>query len=164
MAVVQGVGALSRCGGMGKRGRAVIQPAGSMRQRSSGSWELRAYAGVDALTGLLESLRLSTTRPMSVHSVSDKPHQAILDIAEQAKADLIVIGNQGMVRYGRFTSAVPARVLRGANCSVLVVDTTAAGVERACTPCRSETRSPARPSPTRNAGVALPDATSTRCS
>ena len=50
MAVVQGVGALSRCGGMGKRGRA-IQPAGSMRQRSPGSWELRAYAGVDALTG-----------------------------------------------------------------------------------------------------------------
>lgn len=26
-------------------------PAGSMRQRSPGSWESRAYAGVDALTG-----------------------------------------------------------------------------------------------------------------
>ena len=41
---------LARCFGMGKRGRA-IQPAGSMRQRTPGSWELRAYGGVDALTG-----------------------------------------------------------------------------------------------------------------
>lgn len=35
---------------MGKRGRPV-QRVGSMRQRSSGAWELRAYAGVDARTG-----------------------------------------------------------------------------------------------------------------
>ena len=49
-AVVQSVELPARCGDMGKRGRA-IQPAGSMRQRTPGSWELRAYAGVDALTG-----------------------------------------------------------------------------------------------------------------
>jgi nucleotide-binding universal stress UspA family protein len=78
--------------------------------------------------GLLETLQLSSTRPMSVHTINDKPHQAILDIAEQTNADLIVIGNQGMVRHGRFTKAVPARVLRGANCSVLIVDTTAAAI------------------------------------
>jgi nucleotide-binding universal stress UspA family protein len=73
--------------------------------------------------GLLESLQLSSTRPVSVHTVPGEPHQAILDVAERTKADLIVIGNQGMVRNGRFTRAAPARVLRGAKCSVLVVDT-----------------------------------------
>ena len=35
---------------MGKRSRPV-QPSGSMRERASGSWELRAYSGVDARTG-----------------------------------------------------------------------------------------------------------------
>lgn len=36
-------------------------PAGSMRQRSPGSWELRAYAGVDALTGKFR-YRMRTVR------------------------------------------------------------------------------------------------------
>ena len=35
---------------MGKRSRPLI-PAGSLRQRPLGSWELRVYAGVDARTG-----------------------------------------------------------------------------------------------------------------
>jgi nucleotide-binding universal stress UspA family protein len=73
--------------------------------------------------GLLETLQLSSNRPVSVHTVHDEPHTAILEVAEHTKADLIVIGNRGMVRNGRFTKAAPARVLRGATCSVLVVDT-----------------------------------------
>ena len=73
--------------------------------------------------GLLESLQLSSNRPVSVHTVRDEPHEAILGVAERTEADLIVIGNRGLVRNGRFTRATPARVLRGAKCSVLVVDT-----------------------------------------
>jgi nucleotide-binding universal stress UspA family protein len=76
--------------------------------------------------GLLETLQLSSNRPVSVHTVHDEPHRAILDVAAHTKADLIVIGNRGMVRNGRFTKAAPARVLRGATCSVLVVDTSGA--------------------------------------
>jgi nucleotide-binding universal stress UspA family protein len=74
--------------------------------------------------GLLETLQLSSGRPVSVHTVQDPAHRAILDVAERTNADLIVIGNKGMVRNGRFTRAAPARVLRGATCSVLVVDST----------------------------------------
>jgi nucleotide-binding universal stress UspA family protein len=73
--------------------------------------------------GLLQTLQLSSSRPVTVHTVRDEPHRAILDVAERTNADLIVVGNQGLVRRGRFTKATPARVLRGANCSVLVVDT-----------------------------------------
>lgn len=73
--------------------------------------------------GLLETLQLSSSRPVSVHTVHDQVHRAILDVAERTHADLIVIGNRGMVRHGRFTRAAPARVVRGAKCSVLVVDT-----------------------------------------
>lgn len=73
--------------------------------------------------GLLESLQLSSSQPVSVHSVVGAPHKAILDVADRTKADLIVVGNRGLVRHGRFTRAAPARILRGAKCSVLVVDT-----------------------------------------
>jgi nucleotide-binding universal stress UspA family protein len=73
--------------------------------------------------GLLQTLQLSSSRPVTVHTVRDEPHRAILDVAERTNADLIVVGNRGLVRRGRFTKATPARVLRGANCSVLVVDT-----------------------------------------
>ncbi len=90
-----------------------------------------AVGGADTATaerhadGLLETLQLSSNRPVSVHTVRDEPHLAILDVAARTKADLIVIGNRGMVRNGRFTKAAPARVLRGATCSVLVVETSA---------------------------------------
>jgi nucleotide-binding universal stress UspA family protein len=73
--------------------------------------------------GLLQTLQLSSRRPVTVHTVRDEPHRAILDVAQRTNADLIVVGNRGLVRRGRFTKATPARVLRGANCSVLVVDT-----------------------------------------
>ena len=73
--------------------------------------------------GLLQTLQLSSNRPVSVHTVRDEPHRAILGVAVRTNADLIVVGNRGLVRRGRFTKATPARVLRGANCSVLVVDT-----------------------------------------
>lgn len=73
--------------------------------------------------GLLQTVQLSSGRPVTVHTVRDEPHRAILDVAERTNADLIVVGNRGLVRRGRFTKATPALVLRGANCSVLVVDT-----------------------------------------
>ena len=80
--------------------------------------------------GLLETLQLSSNRPVSVHTVHAAAHQAILDVAAEHHADLIVIGNRGMVHNGRFTRATPARVLRGATCSVLVVDTSDAELSR----------------------------------
>jgi nucleotide-binding universal stress UspA family protein len=73
--------------------------------------------------GLLESLRLSSSLPITVHVEFGKPHEVILEVADRVHADLIVIGNQGLVSHGRFTRLPPALVLRGAKCSVLVVDT-----------------------------------------
>jgi nucleotide-binding universal stress UspA family protein len=73
--------------------------------------------------GLLESLELSSSLPMTVHVEFGKPHEVILDVARHVGADLIVIGNQGLVSHGRFTRLTPSLVLRGATCSVLVVDT-----------------------------------------
>jgi len=75
--------------------------------------------------GLLESLKLSSAIPATIHVIPNRPHEAILMVAHECKADLIVIGNKGLTRWGRFTRAAPAQVLRRATCSVLVVDTAA---------------------------------------
>jgi nucleotide-binding universal stress UspA family protein len=50
---------------------------------------------------------------------------AILDIAEEQRADLIVVGNKGMTGAKRFLlGSVPNRVSHHAPCSVLIVRTT----------------------------------------
>jgi nucleotide-binding universal stress UspA family protein len=74
--------------------------------------------------GLLESLKLSSSIPATIHVIPNRPDEAILMVAREHNADLIVIGNKGLTRRGRFTREAPAKVLRKAACSVLVVDTT----------------------------------------
>jgi nucleotide-binding universal stress UspA family protein len=53
------------------------------------------------------------------------PADAILDVAEEKGADLIVVGNKGMTGARRFLlGSVPNQVSHHAPCSVLVVRTT----------------------------------------
>ena len=50
---------------------------------------------------------------------------AILDIAEEQRSDLIVVGNRGMTGAKRFLlGSVPNKVSHHAPCSVLIVRTT----------------------------------------
>ena len=50
---------------------------------------------------------------------------AILDVAEEQAADLIVVGNKGMTGAKRFLlGSVPNKVSHHAPCSVLIVRTT----------------------------------------
>jgi len=53
------------------------------------------------------------------------PADAILDVAEERNADLIVVGNKGMTGAKRFLlGSVPNKVSHHAPCSVLIVSTT----------------------------------------
>jgi len=53
------------------------------------------------------------------------PADAILDIAEERGADLIVVGNRGMTGAKRFLlGSVPNKVSHHAPCSVLIIRTT----------------------------------------
>ena len=50
---------------------------------------------------------------------------AILDVAEETNADLIVVGNKGMTGAKRFLlGSVPNKVSHHAPCSVMIVQTT----------------------------------------
>ena len=53
------------------------------------------------------------------------PADAILDVAEEHNADLIIVGNKGMTGAKRFLlGSVPNKVSHHAPCSVLIVRTT----------------------------------------
>jgi nucleotide-binding universal stress UspA family protein len=53
------------------------------------------------------------------------PADAILDVAEERDADLIVVGNKGMTGARRFLlGSVPNKISHHAPCSVLIIRTT----------------------------------------
>jgi nucleotide-binding universal stress UspA family protein len=62
---------------------------------------------------------------VQVHPVEGDPAEAILKVAEETRADLIVVGNKGMTGARRFLlGSVPNKVSHHAPCSVIIVRTT----------------------------------------
>jgi nucleotide-binding universal stress UspA family protein len=57
------------------------------------------------------------------HSVKEDPADAIVAVAEESKADLIVVGNKGMKGVRRVLGSVPNDVAHRATCSTLIVQT-----------------------------------------
>jgi nucleotide-binding universal stress UspA family protein len=59
------------------------------------------------------------------HAREGDPADAILDVAEEQKADLIVVGNKGMSGAKRFLlGSVPNKISHHAPCSVMIIRTT----------------------------------------
>jgi nucleotide-binding universal stress UspA family protein len=62
---------------------------------------------------------------VQTHPVEADPTDAILNVAEEVKADLIVVGNKGMTGARRYLlGSVPNNVSHHAPCSVIIVRTT----------------------------------------
>jgi nucleotide-binding universal stress UspA family protein len=62
---------------------------------------------------------------VQTHPVEADPAEAILNVAEETGADLIVVGNKGMTGARRFLlGSVPNKVSHHAPCSVIIVRTT----------------------------------------
>ena len=62
---------------------------------------------------------------VQTHPVEGDPAEAILKVAEEIGADLIVVGNKGMTGARRFLlGSVPNKVSHHAPCSVIIVRTT----------------------------------------
>jgi nucleotide-binding universal stress UspA family protein len=58
------------------------------------------------------------------HARPGDPVDAIIGVAEELSADLIVVGNKGMTGAKRFLGSVPNSVSHHAPCSVLIIRTT----------------------------------------
>lgn len=62
---------------------------------------------------------------VNIHARQGDPADAILDVAEEQNADVVIVGNRGMTGAKRFLlGSVPDKVSHHAPCSVLIVRTT----------------------------------------
>ena len=77
---------------------------------------------------ILEAAAASASKEgveVQIHPVEGEPADAILNVAEETNADLIVVGNKGMTGARRFLlGSVPNNVSHHAPCSVMIVRTT----------------------------------------
>ena len=88
-------------------------------------WMVNPREDVEAT--LRDAARLAEDAGVQVGTYARQgdPADAILDVAEEQRADLIVVGNKGMTGAKRFLlGSVPNKVSHHAPCSVLIVRTT----------------------------------------
>jgi nucleotide-binding universal stress UspA family protein len=88
-------------------------------------WTINPREDVDAtLRDAAEAARAGGVEAQTYARQGD-PADAILDVAEEQGADLVVVGNKGMTGARRFLlGSVPNRVSHHAPCSVLIIRTT----------------------------------------
>jgi nucleotide-binding universal stress UspA family protein len=86
-------------------------------------WTISAREDVEAT--LAEAAEMAEGLEVQTFSRQGDPADAILDVAEERGADLIVVGNKGMTGAKRFLlGSVPNKVSHHAPCSVLIIRTT----------------------------------------
>ena len=102
-------------------------PAGRLREEAEQvppdlQWMINPREDVDAtLRNAAEAAREGGIEAETYARQGD-PADAILDVAEEQGADLIVVGNKGMTGARRFLlGSVPNRVSHHAPCSVLII-------------------------------------------
>jgi nucleotide-binding universal stress UspA family protein len=80
---------------------------------------------VEAVLRNAESSARSSGVDVESHARKGDPADALLSVAEENDADIVVVGNKGMTGARRFLlGSVPNKVAHHAPCSVLIVRTT----------------------------------------
>jgi nucleotide-binding universal stress UspA family protein len=88
-------------------------------------WAINPREDVDATLAAAAAIGREAGVEVDVYPRQGDPADAILDIAEEREADLIVVGNKGMTGAKRFLlGSVPNKVSHHAPCSVLIIRTT----------------------------------------
>lgn len=104
-------------------------PTAALREQRSGElldpqWEVNLREEVDATLAEAIELARSAGVRASAYARAGDPADAILDVAEELSADLIIVGNKGVTGASRFLlGSVPNKVSHHAPCSVLIIRT-----------------------------------------
>jgi nucleotide-binding universal stress UspA family protein len=90
------------------------------------SWMVNPREDVQAvLDGEADRIKSAGVPDVETYAREGDPADAILDVAEEKSADLIVVGNKGMTGARRFLlGSVPNKVSHHAPCNVMIVRTT----------------------------------------
>ena len=88
-------------------------------------WMINPREDVQAVLDSAASVLKGAGIAVETYPREGDPADAILDVAEEQKADLIVVGNKGMTGAKRFLlGSVPNKVSHHAPCAVLIIRTT----------------------------------------
>lgn len=88
-------------------------------------WAINEREDVDAMLNQVAAPLKERGIDVKVTARQGNPADAILDVAEEERAGLIVVGNKGMAGARRFLlGSVPNKISHHAPCSVLIVRTT----------------------------------------
>ena len=88
-------------------------------------WMVNPREDVDATLQDAKEMAQEGGVNAEIYARQGDPADAILDVAEEQKADLIIVGNKGMTGAKRFLlGSVPNKVSHHAPCSVLIIRTT----------------------------------------
>jgi nucleotide-binding universal stress UspA family protein len=88
-------------------------------------WAINPREDVDATLEAAATVARDAGVTVAVYPRQGDPADAILDVAEERDADLIIVGNKGMTGAKRFLlGSVPNKVSHHAPCSVLIIRTT----------------------------------------
>jgi nucleotide-binding universal stress UspA family protein len=79
---------------------------------------------VDAERTLSAMVPAGRARRFTTHALPGDPAKALLTVADEVGADLIVVGNKGMTGRGRFLWSVPNDIAHHTACAVLIVRST----------------------------------------
>jgi nucleotide-binding universal stress UspA family protein len=88
------------------------------------TWAVRS---TDAVEGILrDATDMVRTHKLTVstHHEEGDPAKALVSVANEVGADLIVVGNRGMRGVRRLLGSVPNDVAHKAPCAVLIIQTT----------------------------------------
>ena len=88
-------------------------------------WMVNPREDVDHTLSAAAELAKGAGVDVEIFARQGDPADAILDVAEEKNADLIVVGNKGMTGAKRFLlGSVPNKVSHHAPCSVMIIRTT----------------------------------------
>ena len=109
-----------------------FQPVGNQRLREERQqapddlqWMVNEREDVEATLRQASEQIQGAGVKVGTFSRQGDPADAILDVAEEQNADLIIVGNKGMTGAKRFLlGSVPNKVSHHAPCSVMIIRTT----------------------------------------
>jgi nucleotide-binding universal stress UspA family protein len=89
------------------------------------SWMVGPDVGVDTVLDQAAGAMHAKGIEVECYARRGDPADALLDVATENEADVIVVGNKGMTGAKRFLlGSVPDKISHHAHCSVLIVRTT----------------------------------------
>ena len=97
---------------------------GDVDAHAESGWVLRPREAVDATLAGAAAVFAAAGVEVDLYPQRGDPADAILDVAEERGADLIIVGNRGRTGAKRFLlGSVPNRISHHAPCAVLIIRT-----------------------------------------